>query len=35
MGKSQELLKRQETTVLGCARKGDSKHLLNELQRQV
>ena len=32
-GKSLDLLKRQETTVSGCARRGDSEHCLNELQR--
>ena len=30
-----ELPKRQETIVLGCTRRGDSKHHLNELQRWV
>ena len=34
-GKSQELPKRQETIVLGCARRGDSENRLNELQRQA
>ena len=28
-----DLLKRQETIVSGCARRGDSKHRLKELQR--
>ena len=32
-GKSLELLKSQETIVSGCARRGDSEHRLNELQR--
>ena len=32
-GKSLELPKRQETIALGCARRGDSEHCLNELQR--
>ena len=32
-GKSLELPKRQETIVSGCARRGDSEHCLNELQR--
>ena len=32
-GKCLELPKRQETIVLGCARRGDSEHHLNELQR--
>ena len=34
-GKSLDLPKRQETIVLGCARRGDSEHCLNELQRRV
>ena len=34
-GKSLELSKRQETIVLGCTRRGDSEHCLNELQRRV
>ena len=33
-GKSLELLKRQETIVSGCMRRGDSEHCLNELQRR-
>ena len=33
-GKSLELPKRQETIVLGWARRGDSEHCLKELQRQ-
>ena len=32
-GKRLELPKRQETIISGCARKGDSEHHLNELQR--
>ena len=35
LGKSLELPKRQETIVSGCARRGDSEHLLNELQRRA
>ena len=35
LGKSLELPKRQETIVLGCVRRGDSEHCLNELQRWV
>ena len=31
--KTLELPKRQETIVLGCVRRGDSEHHLNELQR--
>ena len=34
-GKGLELPKRQETTVSGSARRGDSEHHLNELQRRV
>ena len=34
-GKSLELPKRQEIIVSGCARRGDSEHPLNELQRQA
>ena len=34
-GKSLELPKRQETIAAGCARRGDSEHHLNELQRQA
>ena len=34
-GKSLDLLKRQETIVSWCARRGDSDHHLNELQRQA
>ena len=30
-GEKSALLKRQETIVLGCARRGDSEHCLNEL----
>ena len=33
--KSLELPKSQETIVSGCARRGDSEHRLNELQRRV
>ena len=33
LGKSLELPKRQETIVLGCARRRDSEQHLNELQR--
>ena len=33
--KNPELPKRQETIVLWCARRGDSEHHLNELQRWV
>ena len=33
-GERLELPKRQETIVSGCARRGDSEHRLNELQRQ-
>ena len=32
-GKSLELSKSQKTIVLGCARRGDSEHRLNGLQR--
>ena len=35
LGKGLELPKRQETTVSGCARRGDSEHHLNELQRRA
>ena len=34
-GKSLELPKRQETIVTGSARRGDSEHRLNELQRRT
>ena len=34
-GKSLELPKRQETIVLGCMRRGDSEHDINEIQRQA
>ena len=34
-GKSLDLPKRQETIVLGCARREDSEHCLNELQRRA
>ena len=34
-GKSLDVPKRQETIVQGCVRRGDSEHLLNELQRWV
>ena len=34
-GKSLELPKRQETIALGCARRGDSEHCLNDLQRRA
>ena len=34
-GKILELPKRKETIVSGCARRGNSDHCLNELQRQV
>ena len=34
-GKSLDLPKRQETIVSGCARRGDSEHGLNELQKWV
>ena len=34
-GKTLNLPKRQETIVSGCARRGDSEHRLNELQRRV
>ena len=33
--KSLELPKRQETIVSRCARRGDSDHRLNELQRRA
>ena len=35
LGKSPDLPKREETIVSGCARRGDSEHCLNELQRQA
>ena len=35
LGKSLELPKKQETLVSGCARRGDSEHRLNELQRRA
>ena len=35
LGKSVELPNRQQTIVLGCARRGDSEHHLNKLQRRV
>ena len=34
-GESLDLPKRQEAIVSGCARRGDSEHRLNELQRWV
>ena len=34
-GKSLDLLKRQETIVSECVRRGDSDHCLNELQRRA
>ena len=35
LGKSLDLPKRQETIVSGCARREDSEHRLNKLQRRV
>ena len=35
LAKSLDLVKKQETIVLGCVRRGDSEHHLNELQRCV
>ena len=35
LGKSLDLQKNQETIILGCMRRGDSEHHVNELQRQV
>ena len=35
LGRTLDLPKKQETIVLGCVRRGDSEHCLNELQRWV